>query len=114
MVRISPESFREQVRVSRQAIRSGISFRHLGNSYIQAYKKDPCVIAAEVIFLTDPAVDYVSLQGLAKKSTAAIGTLTHILEGLPTDCSVCALKDICDEVEGMKELHFGVGDKGSH
>ena len=22
------------------------------------------------------------------------------------------VKDICDEVEGMKELHFGVGDKG--
>ena len=42
------------------------------------------------------------------------GTLTHILEVLPTDCSVCALKDICDEVEGMKELHFGVGDKGKH
>ena len=41
------------------------------------------------------------------------GTLTHIFEGLPTDCSVCALKDICDEVEGMKELHFGVGAQGS-
>ena len=25
---------------------------------------------------------------------------------------MCALKDICDEVEGMKELHFGIGDKG--
>ena len=114
MVRISPESFREQVRVSRQALSAGIGFRALGNSYIREYKKDPNVLAAEVIFITDPSVDYVSLQGLAKKSTAAIGTLTHILEGLPTDCTVCSLKDICDEVEGMKELHFGVGSKGTH
>ncbi|MBO6014818.1 MAG: carbon monoxide dehydrogenase [Oscillospiraceae bacterium] len=114
MVRISPESFREQVRVSKQAMARGISFRALGNSYIREYKKDPNVLAAEVIFITDPSVDYVSLQDLAKKSTAAIGTLTHILEGLPTDCSVCSLKDICDEVEGMKELHFGVGSKGTH
>ena len=111
MVRISPESFREQVRVSRDALKKGISFRSLGASYIREYKKDPNVLAAEVIFITDPALDYKALQDLAKKSTAAIGTLTHILEGLPTDCSVCSLKDICDEVEGMKELHFGVGSK---
>ena len=50
---------------------------------------------------------------MAKKSTDITGTLTHILEGLPTDCSVCALKDVCEEVEGMKELHFGVGSKGT-
>ena len=112
MVRISPESFREQVRVSRDALKKGISFKALGASYIREYRKDPNVISAEVIFITDPAADYKALLELAKKSTAAIGTLTHILEGLPTDCTVCSLKDICDEVEGMKELHFGVGSKG--
>ena len=85
----------------------------LGMNYIQAYKQDPNVISATVIFLTDPAADYGALKALAKKSTDVTGTLTHIFEGLPTDCSVCALKDICDEVEGMKELHFGVGDKGT-
>jgi len=112
MVRISPESYREQVRVSRDAVRKGISFRALGMNYIQAYKQDPNVISATVLFLTDPAADYAALRALAKKSADVTGTLTHIFEGLPTDCSVCALKDICDEVEGMKELHFGVGDKG--
>ena len=113
MVRISPESYREQVRVSREAIRKGISFRALGASYIAEYKKNPNVISATVIFLTDPAADYAALKALAKKSADVTGTLTHIFEGLPTDCSVCALKDICDEVEGMKELHFGVGAEGS-
>ena len=113
MVRISPESCREQVRVSRDAVRRGISFKALGMNYIQAYKQDPNVISATVIFLTDPAADYAALRALAKKSADVTGTLTHIFEGLPTDCSVCALKDICDEVEGMKELHFGVGSKGS-
>ena len=113
MVRISPESYREQVRVSRDAIRRGISFQSLGASYIAEYKKNPNVINATVIFLTDPAANYAALKDLAKKSADVTGTLTHIFEGLPTDCSVCALKDICDEVEGMKELHFGVGDKGS-
>ena len=114
MVRISPESYREQVRVSRDALRRGISFKSLGMNYIRAYKQDPNVLGATVLFLTDPAADYTALKALAKKSADVTGTLTHIFEGLPTDCSACALKDICDEVEGMKELHFGVGDKGRH
>ena len=111
MVRMSPESSREQIRVSKKALAKGISFRSVGASYVAEYKKDANVLNATVIFITDPKADYASLQATAKKSAAVTGTLTHILEGLPTDCSICALKDICDEVEGMKELHFGVGDK---
>ena len=112
MIRMSPESSREQVRVSRQALKQGISFKTVGNRYVAEYKKDANVLKATVIFITDPKADYEALQAMAKKAAAVTGTLTHILEGLPTDCSVCALKDICDEVDGMKELHFGVGDKG--
>ena len=113
MVRMSPESSREQVRVSKNALRQGISFKAIGANYIEEYKKNPNVLSATVIFVTAPGYDYKKMQELAKKSTKVTGTLTHILEGLPTDCSICALKDVCDEVEGMKELHFGVGDKGS-
>ena len=111
MVRMSPESSREQIRVSKKALAKGISFRSVGASYVAEYKKDANVLNATVIFITDPKADYASLQAAAKKASAVTGTLTHILEGLPTDCSICTLKDICDEVEGMKELHFGVGDK---
>lgn len=111
MVRMSPESYREQIRVSKTAIRQGISFKSVGASYIAEYKKDANVLNATVIFATAAGLDYAGMQKLAKKANDVTGTLTHILEGLPTDCSVCALKDICDEVEGMKELHFGVGDK---
>ena len=59
------------------------------------------------------AKSYKALKDLAKKSGEALNTLATILEGLPTDCSICALKGICDEVEGMKELHFGVGAGGA-
>ena len=112
MVRMSPESFREQIRVSKDAVRKGISFRQIGNSYLKAYKKDPNVISAKIIFVTAPGFDYPEMQKIAKKSADITSTMTHIFEGFSTDCSVCALKDICDEVEGMKELHFGVGSKG--
>lgn len=112
MVRMSPESHREQIRVSKKAVRKGINFAQVGYRYISQYKKDPNVINATVIFVTDPSVDFKALTENAKKVDAITSTLNHILEGLSTDCTVCQLKDICDEVDGMKELHFGVGAKG--
>ena len=108
MVRISPENYREQVRVSKQALKKGISFQNIGASYIRAYKRDENVLNATVIFVTAQGYDYVGMKDTAKKANDITNTLTTILEGLPTDCSVCSLKGICDEVEGMKELHFGI------
>ena len=113
MVRMSPESYREQIRVSRAALKKGISFKSVGMNYIAEYRKNANVVAAKVIFITDPSFDYTAMKDIAKKASAVTGTLTHILEGLPTDCTVCALKDVCEEVEGMKELHFGIGAKGA-
>ena len=43
----------------------------------------------------------------AKRVRDITRTLSKILEGMQTDCSSCSLKSICDEVEGLKELHFG-------
>lgn len=106
MVRISSESNREQVRVSRDALRSGVSFRRIGARYIAAYHKNPHVKRVQVVFLTDQAA-VATLAQLAKKVDDVTKTLTHILEGLPTDCGSCSLKPICDEVEGMREMHFG-------
>ena len=106
MVRISSESNREQVRVSRNALRGGVSFRRIGASYIRAYHKNPHVKRVQVVFLTGhPAV--AELAQAAKKVDDVTKTLTHILEGLPTDCGSCSLKPICDEVEGVREMHFG-------
>ena len=45
-------------------------------------------------------------QDSAKKANDITKTLTHILDGMATDCRSCNLKPICDEVEGMRELHF--------
>lgn len=106
MVRISSESNREQVRLSRDALRGGVSFRGIGARYIAAYHKNPHVRRVQVVFLTDQSAVAV-LSQLAKKVDDVTKTLTHILEGLPTDCGSCSLKPICDEVEGMREMHFG-------
>ena len=105
MVRVSPEGNQEQVRVSRKVIRAGIRFPYVGASYIRKYREVPEVLHARVIFVTDPAV-VPRLVPYAAKVDDITKTLTHILDGLPTDCGHCAMKPVCDEVEGMRELHL--------
>jgi len=107
MVRTSAENHREQVRISKKAVKAGISFERVGCDYISRYKQDPNIRAVKLIFITDPAVDYKRLAADAKTVHDITLTLSKILEGMPTDCGSCDLKPICDEVEGMKELHFG-------
>lgn len=107
MVRISSESNREQVRLSRAAIARGADFGRIGAAYIRGYHKNAHVRRVQLVFVTDNAV-VAELSKTAKKVDGITKTLTHILEGIPTDCGSCNLKPICDEVEGMRELHFGM------
>ncbi len=110
MVRISSESNREQVRLSKTAIARGIDFRKVGAAYITGYRRNPHVRHVQLVFITDNDV-VAELVATAKKVDGITKTLTHILEGLPTDCGSCNLKPICDEVEGMREMHFGMKNK---
>ena len=107
MIRSSSDSHREQIRVSKEAVSRGINFEQVGNSYIKQYKKNPDVIAVKMIFLTVDDADYAGLRADAKKTRDITMTLSKILEGMATDCHSCNLREICDEVEGLKELHFG-------
>ncbi len=112
MFRISSGDFREQVRVSKTALRNGISFQGVGFDFIRQYLKNPNIVKVKLIFVTEPKAPYKLFQDSAKKANDITKTLTHILDGMATDCSACNLKPICDEVEGMRELHFKQAKKG--
>ena len=107
MIRSSSDSFREQVRVSKDAVRRGITFEQVGNSYITQFKKNPAIKSVKVIFVTVDVPDYAEMKKDAKKVRDITKTLSKILEGMATDCHSCSMREICDEVEGLKELHFG-------
>ena len=107
MLRFSAESGREQVRLSKRALRDGISFRQVGCDFIRLYRENSTVLAVKLIFITAPEGPYEALAACARRSTEITRTLCTILDGLPMDCSACHLKPVCDEVEGMRELHFG-------
>ena len=104
MVRVSSTSFEERVRVSKEAVKEGISLSKVGASYIKRYKAVPGVKNVRIIFFVDQNLD--ALVPNAKKVEEITKALTHILDGLPTDCGHCSMKKVCDEVEGMKEMHL--------
>ena len=107
MIRTSSESSREQVRISKEALRGGVSFERVGDDFIRQYKKNPSILNVRMLFITAPGADHARAKRLAKNVKDITLSLTKILEGMPTDCGSCQLKPICDEVEGLKELHFG-------
>lgn len=110
MMRVSPENQREQVRVSKQAIARGISFRNIGNSFIKKYKENGLIDHVSIYFVTSPKALCEEMVKTAKKVDKITMTLNHIMDGLSTDCTTCSFKTVCDEVEGMKELHFKKGE----
>lgn len=106
MTRASALSMREQLRVSKSIIKKKISFKDYGNALIEEYLKNPIVKSVQIIFITDFNGKYNELYLLADKIKSTTSALNHILDNVMFDCSTCNLKEICDEVDGMKELHI--------
>lgn len=106
MIRTSSRSHKEIIRLSKSALKQNINFEKIGNLLIHKYKENPSVKAVNTFFITEKSVDYKNLESLAVKNHSITETLNHIMNNVNFDCSSCNLKPICDEVEGMRELHF--------
>ena len=107
LIRLSPESRREQIRISKKAVKERLSLKNIGFAFIEEYKKNPLVSAVSIVFVTDKSYDYKTLGAASEKASAITESLNKILEGLEISCDTCELKSICDEVEGLRQLHFG-------
>ena len=105
MTRASALNMREQIRVSKKAIKSGITFADYGQTLLNEYLKFDYVKSAEIYFVTD-FDDFEKLNSVAKKISQTTSALNHIFDNVMFDCSTCNLKEICDEVDGLKELHL--------
>ncbi|MBE6799893.1 MAG: hypothetical protein E7529_01665 [Ruminococcaceae bacterium] len=106
MIRTSAKAHKESVRVSKTSIKKGIDFQKIGNLLINKYKENPAVKGVKVVFVTENAADYLKLESLSRKNHEITETLNQVMNNLTFDCDTCNLKAICDEVEGMRELHF--------
>lgn len=111
MIRTTSSSHKENVRISKNAIKNGVDFQKIGNLLINKYKEIPSVKGVKVIFITDTNLDLNALTKIAIKNNEITKALNHVMNTVNFDCDTCNLKAICDEVEGMRELHFKSVDK---
>ena len=105
MVRVNTNLLREGGRVSKKAKANGLSFADVGTALKDAYKQDKNVKAVKQIFITDPTFDFATFAQVAKLNEGITVTLDHILKNLKMDCATCSFKDICDTIEGMRDIH---------
>ena len=102
---------KENVRVSKKAIKKGLNFGTLGNLYIQDYRKIQGVNHVQVFFIVGDYPFVKDLCALSKKVNEVTDAFDHILKNVILDCDVCPLKTICEDIEALRELHFSVNGK---
>ena len=113
--RVSPNGYmlrtaignNEKVRVSKDFI-SKYSFSDIGSTYIHAYKQLPYVMHVLEIFITGSSPIFNDLKDIGKEKLQITDTIDHILKGVfVNDCGSCSVKELCDKVEGLREIHKG-------
>ena len=106
MILSSSVENKENIRVSKKAIKNGLNFETLGNLYINHYKKIKGVNNVVVIFLVGDYPFIKDLVNISKKTTEVTNAFDHILKDVYLDCAICPLKKICEDVEALRKLHF--------
>lgn len=110
--RVNPEGYmlrttrkgQEKVRVSKETSRE--SFSKIGSAYIKAYRQIPSVNRVMILFVTGESEYYSLLKTVSDQRYAIADTIDHMTKGmLLNDCNSCSVKELCSEVEGLRELH---------
>lgn len=112
MIRTASTTHQETVRVAKTALKEGISLEGVGRLLIAKYKENPAVKAVKVIYINEKSVDFDRLSKISEKNYSITEALNSIMNNITFDCAACNLKPICDEVEGMRELHFKTSGMG--
>ena len=105
MSRASALNCREQIRIGKNVVKNNVSFYDYGSMLIQEYLAFDFVKSVDIYFVTEHE-NFSVFENYAEKIKKTTSALNHILDNVMFDCSTCNLKEICDEVEGMKELHI--------
>lgn len=111
MVLSSSFENKENVRVSKKAIKNGLTFETLGNLYINQYKQLKGVNAVQIYFIVGDFDFVKDLIDVSKKVNEVTEAFDHILKNVILDCDVCPLKTICDDIEQLRLLHFETNKK---
>jgi CO dehydrogenase/acetyl-CoA synthase beta subunit len=109
MIRAASLYQKEWIRISREALRKGLSFRILGEALIGRLRRIEYVRKAEVLFVTSSAEDVRKLKAIAGKAALLVGAMSKIFEETQMDCDACEYRPVCDEVSALKKMRESLG-----
>ncbi len=96
---------RECIRVSKKACQKGFDFSILGSALIHKLKENKKVLNVHVYYLVDQKPLIETLRYIPKESNLITGAFNNVFGDMELDCASCVIKDVCDEVDGMREEH---------
>lgn len=105
MLRQSPAHYNLNLRIAKAAILAGFDLDKMGRTVQESFAAMEHVKSVTVIFIVGDSALYKKLLGVAEMVKEVTLTLNHIFDGIDMDCGSCDLSEICDEVEGVRELH---------
>ena len=108
MMRISTVKEREPVRISKASLNEGMDFAGVGACFAERYAGNPRVKSVQTYFVTDPEADYGALQKCAHRFEQITESMNMVFQGFSMDCSTCGQRELCEEIDGLKELHEGM------
>ncbi len=105
MLRSSSSESMECFRVSKDAYKKGLNFSIVGSALIERLKSIDEVKNVQVYYIVDNKELGEKLIEYSDKINQVTGALSHAFDGVALDCGTCAIKEICDEVDGMRDSH---------
>lgn len=101
--RIWPDRQKIWCRVSTEAVDSGFNLERYGATLIKRLNDLETVEESEVIFVTG-APEMKLLAPVAEKVRDIVEALIKMYEEMNFDCEDCEYIDVCEEVEGLREI----------
>lgn len=105
MLKASSIEGRECFRISKTAHKNGFNFSIIGSELIKKLKSYDYVKSVAVYFIVDKQELIYELKSYPNKINMLTEALNHIFDDIILDCESCAIKEVCDEVDGMRESH---------
>ena len=111
MTRSSSRQYQVNLRVGRQAAGAGLGLDAMARTIRDHFLQVPHVKDAAVILLAGDSPVYKQLLPIAERIKDVTVALNTMFDGIDMDCGSCNLSEICDEVEGLREMHRKRQDK---
>lgn len=105
MLRTSSQQFYTNMRISKTAACSGFDAYKMGRTMLRQFKNVPHVTEAKIVLIFGDSPIYKKLISVAENAKLVNVAIYNRFEGMDMECESCAIKPICDQVEGIKKMH---------